>query len=164
VTEPVVRSLEADDDVEQLGRLIQNAYRSLAGYPRDDEYDAHIADVEGRRRDTIVVVAELDGRLVGSLTYVAGVVEGHSEHGDPDAASFRYFAVDPAVQGRGVGEAMVRWVIDRARSDGKRAILIHTLDVMRGAQRLYRRLGFVRDEAHDEDWDGIAGLAYRYDL
>ena len=110
------------------------------------------------------MVAELDSRLVGCLTYVAGVVEEHAEHGDPDAATFRYFGVDPAAQGRGVGEAMVRWVIDRAQSDGKRRVLIHTLEVMRGAQRLYERLGFVRDEANDEDWDGIAGLAYRYDV
>jgi GNAT superfamily N-acetyltransferase len=164
VAEPVVRLLGDDDDVDQLGRLIRAAYLSLPGYPKDDEYEAHLADIEGRRRDTVVIVAELDGRLVGCLTYVAGIVNGHVDHGDPDAATFRYFGVDPAAQGRGVGDAMVRWVIDRTRADGKRRILIHTLDVMRGAQRLYERLGFVRDEARDEDWDGLVGIAYRYDV
>jgi hypothetical protein len=31
---------------------------------------------------------------------------------------------------------------------------------MPGAQRLYDRLGFVRDPAGDDNWDGIVGLAY----
>jgi GNAT superfamily N-acetyltransferase len=164
VGDPVVRLLTPGDDVEGLGRIVQQAYFALPDYPHEDEYDAVLADVGGRRDATVVVVGELDGQLVGCLTYIAGLVEGHAEHGDPDAATFRYFGVDPVAQGRGVGDAMVRWVIDRARADGKQRVLIHTLEAMRGAQRLYERLGFVRDVAHDEDWDGIAGLAYRLDL
>jgi RimJ/RimL family protein N-acetyltransferase len=35
---------------------------------------------------------------------------------------------------------------------------------MPGAQRLYERIGFVRTAEHDENWDGIIGLAFAYDL
>ena len=164
MSDVLVRELRAGDDTEHLGRLIQAAYFGLPGYPREDEYDAEIADVAGRRDKTVVVVADLDGRLVGCLTYVPHPRERYAEHGDPDAATFRYFGVDPSMQGSGVGEAMVRWVLDRARADGRRRVLIHTLTSMRSAQRLYERLGFVRDPSHDEDWDGIAGLAYRHEL
>ena len=35
---------------------------------------------------------------------------------------------------------------------------------MPGAQRLYLRMGFLRDPDNDEDWDGITGLAFVYHL
>jgi predicted N-acetyltransferase YhbS len=59
---------------------------------------------------------------------------------------------------------MVQWCVDEARRLGRSRLRIHTLTMMLGAQRLYERLGFVRDPAHDAEWDGIAGLAYRLDL
>jgi hypothetical protein len=35
---------------------------------------------------------------------------------------------------------------------------------MPGAQRLYERIGFVRTPDHDENWDGITGLAFVLEL
>jgi GNAT superfamily N-acetyltransferase len=152
-----VRPVADGDDLEAIGRLIQAAYFALPGYPRDDEYDDEIADIASRRHATTVVIAEDDGD--------DGAVLGtYAEHGDPDAATFRYVAVAPDAEGRGVGRALVQWAIDRARADGKACVRIHTLESMVRAMRLYERVGFVRDAAFDEDWDGIAGVAYRYDL
>ena len=59
---------------------------------------------------------------------------------------------------------MVRWCIAEARRLGRSRLRIHTLTMMQGAQRLYERLGFVREPDHDADWDGVVGLAYRLDL
>lgn len=101
-----------------------------------------------------------DDRVVGCLTYVADHDNPHAEFDDPGSASFRYFGVDPHVQGHGVGEAMVRWCAPRALADGRERIRIHTLESMPAAQRMYLRLGFVRDPALDGDWEGIVGLAF----
>lgn len=157
-----VRLLAEGDDLAAAGALVQQAYFALPGYPRDDEYDAIIGDVESRVGDAQVVVAFLDGRLVGCLTYVPDEHSPHAEFDDEHAASFRYFGVDPAVQGRGVGEAMVQWCIDAARRDGRHRLRIHTLESMPVAQRLYLRMGFVREPELDENWDGIVGLAFAY--
>ena len=156
----VVRPITPDDDSAAAGAIVQAAYFGLPGYPRDDEYDALLGDVAGRAHDAIVVVALDDGQVVGCLTFVEGIGSRHAEFDDAHAASFRYFGVVPSVQGRGVGEAMVQWCIDRARANGKLRIRIHTLESMPAAQRLYVRMGFQRDESHDEDWDGIKGLAF----
>ena len=160
----LVRPLAPGDDHAAVGRLVQDGYFGLPGYPHDDEYDDEIARVAARGDGSLVVVAELDGAIVGCLTYAAHHTMADAEHDDPAAATFRYFAVSPAVQGRGVGEAMVRWVFERARADGKRRIHIHTLVVMVGAQRLYERLGFVRHPEGDAEWDGVVGLAYLADV
>jgi GNAT superfamily N-acetyltransferase len=108
--------------------------------------------------------AALAGRIIACLTFVGDHTNPHAEHGDEGAASFRYFGVDPAAQGAGAGRAMVQWCIDEARRLGRSRLRIHTLSMMASAQRLYERMGFVRDPDHDQDWDGIVGLAYRFDL
>jgi len=156
----VLRPLQPDDDMAAVGRLVQAAYFALPGYPHDPEYDESLADVAGRADEAQVMVAELDGEVVGCLTFVPDQNSSHHEFDDPDCASFRYFGVSPAVQGKGVGEAMVRWCIDAARTAGQHRLRIHTLEAMPGAQRLYQRLGFVRDPDADDDWEGIIGLAY----
>ena len=146
-----VRRLRPDDDAAAAGRVVQNAYFALAGYPRDDEYDELIGDVASRAREADVVVAVVDGRTVGCLTFVDGHDNAHAEFVDDDAASFRYFGVDPDASGRGVGEAMVRWCIDEARQAGRARLRIHTLTMMQGAQRLYERLGFVQSGSDEQE-------------
>lgn len=156
----MIRTLSQDDDLRLAGEIVRRAYFALEGYPRDPEYDEIIADVASRVDEAIVFGAFVDGRLVGCLTYVGSVDNVHAEHDDPGAASFRYFGIDPAAQGGGVGEAMVRRVIESARDDDKQRILIHTLTMMTAATRLYERLGFVRAPEMDASWDEVEGLAY----
>ena len=164
MTAVVVRALAPGDDHALLGDIVRRAYFALPEYPRDSEYDEIIADVAGRAAEegATVAVAELDGVAVGCVTFVVPGGPGH-EFADQRSASFRYFGVDPAVQGRGVGEAMVRWCIDRARAEGWPRLRIHTLESMPAARRLYERMGFMRDPASDEVWDGILGMAFVFD-
>jgi GNAT superfamily N-acetyltransferase len=159
-----VRPLAADDDHDAVGRIVQAGYFDLPGYPHEEHYDEEISRVAHRDPASLVVVAEVEGRIVGCLTYAADRGNADAEHDDPDAATFRFFAVDPSAQGKGVGESMVRWVFEQARADGKTRVHIHTLTMMHGAQRLYERLGFVRVPDDDEDWDGVVGLAYLADV
>jgi len=156
----LIRPLARGDDLCGAGEIVRRAYFNLDGYPHDPEYDAIIADVPSRVDDTLVLGAFIDDRLVGCLTYVGSVDNAHSEHDDPGAASFRYFGIDPEAQGGGIGEAMVRWVIERARVDGKQRVVIHTLTMMTAARHLYERMGFVRAPEQDGCWDNVDGLAY----
>jgi ribosomal protein S18 acetylase RimI-like enzyme len=52
------------------------------------------------------------------------------------------------VQGRGIGEALVRACIDRAREQGL-TIILHTTNHMPAAQRLYARMDFTRRPDRD---------------
>jgi GNAT superfamily N-acetyltransferase len=159
----VVRKLQPGDDAAAAGKVVQETYLQLPGYPRDDVYDEALAAVAARAVTSEIVVAVDGDRIIGCLTYVVHHTSPDYEFDDPEGASFRYFAVARSEQGRGVGAAMVQWCIERARSDGKRRLRIHTLESMPAAQRLYERLGFRRDPANDEDWDGIKGIAYVFD-
>lgn len=156
----VIRQATVADDLAAAGVVVRQAYFALPGYPHDPEYDDMIADVAARVHESIVVIALLDDRLVGCLTYVPDHHDPHAEFQDEEGASFRYFGVLPDVQGRGVGQAMVEWCVQRARADGRRRLRIHTLESMPAAQRMYLRMGFERDPENDEEWDGIRGIAF----
>ncbi len=48
------------------------------------------------------------------------------------------------------GTALVAACVERARAEGRRAVFLHSLPVMEGAQRIYAGFGFRR--VPDRDW------------
>lgn len=132
-----------------LGRLTVVAYEAL-GRPLEHGYDLELADIDRRSREATVLVAVGDGgRLLGGVTLVDDPSSPWAEFTDPDEAGIRMLAVDPAAQGQGVGEALVRACIERARAGGKRRLSLHSTPWMTTAHRLYERLGFQRDPGRD---------------
>jgi ribosomal protein S18 acetylase RimI-like enzyme len=166
------------DDFERIGELTLAAYRALAVDHLWGGYEHDIADTAGRAGSTEVLVASLDGEIVGSVTYVADSSSRWSEWTKPGEAQFRLLAVDTRVRHRGVGEALVRACLERASAESQ-PVVIHTTPWMASAQRLYERLGFTRRpdrdvpyeewradiddaEALPEEWVGRAFLGYSY--
>ncbi|MCF6506009.1 GNAT family N-acetyltransferase [Blastococcus sp. MG754426] len=119
-------------------------------------YAAELADVAGRARVAELLVARDDGgELIGSVAFVAGGEFGEVLE-SPDEAGFRMLVVDPRARGRGVGEALVRACLDRARETGRRRVVISTGTRMTAAHRLYERLGFTR--LPERDWTPVPGV------
>jgi len=138
--------------VERLGEIVVAAYEAVGALEGDDEYVPELRDVARRVREAVVLAAldEVGGAPLGCVTYVPGPDNAWAEHLRDGEASIRMLAVDPAAQGRGVGTALVEACLARARADGRRAVFLHSLPVMTGAQRIYDRLGFRR--VPERDW------------
>ena len=93
-----------------------------------------------------VLVSEADGRLAGFLSLLrwpqaTGAVDD--------------IAVRPDLQGRGLGEAMMRWALAWFRQEGMRRAWLDVLLDNAPALSLYRKLGFT---------PGATGLTYRRPL
>ena len=115
----------------------------------ESSYVRTLRDVEGRARDAVVLVAVEGDSVLGAVTYVPGPGP-YAEFDDLDAAGIRMLAVAPEAQGRGVGTALVRECLDRARSEGRSRVVLHSTPWMVTAGRIYPRLGFRR--APERDW------------
>lgn len=137
-----------------------------------DGYLADILDLDGRARDGRLVVAEHDGRVVGTVTYYDdAAAEGI---GWPTGwAGVRALGVDPTVRGRGVGRILMRVCLERARAAGAAVLCLHTAEFMTTAVAMYLAMGFRRVPSFDFDaasrmrLDGappVRVIAFRLDL
>jgi predicted N-acetyltransferase YhbS len=134
---------------DELGRITLDAYRGIDGHEPSEYYSAKLLDVASRARDSLVLVAEQDGELLGGVTYVGDADSPLAEFDDPDESCFRMLAVRPDRQGHGTGAALVQACIDQAGRDGKRALTLYSTPAMTAAHLLYERFGFRRAEARD---------------
>jgi ribosomal protein S18 acetylase RimI-like enzyme len=148
-------------EYEAAGELCVLAYGALEG-ESDVGYFDELRDV-GTRAEVVpvLVAAQPDGTLLGTVTYVPGPGP-YAETDRDDDAAFRMLAVAPWAQGRGVGRALVDECIRRARADGRRGIAIYTRPSMRVAHRMYESMGFAREPGRDWEFEPGEWLwAYR---
>ncbi len=159
-----VRELRSPEEARALGALTVDAYTGLADLTQGSPYLDELADVERRAAAAVVLVAvDADGEVAGGVTYVPGLGP-YAEFDDPNDAGLRMLAVARAYRGRGVGTALVRACIDRAREERRPRLWLHTTADMADAQRIYVRLGFRRAPEADVHLSDIDLLAYVLDL
>jgi L-amino acid N-acyltransferase YncA len=104
-----------------------------------------------------VVVAEEDGRVLGSATM------GPNRPGRGSHVGTASFMVDETARGRGVGRALGEHVLVWSREAGFRAVQFNAVvETNTGAVRLWRSLGFriigTVPEAFDSRTHGLVGL------
>ncbi len=119
------------DLVDAFARLIPQL-SSSASPPTSDHLKAIVA-----APDSVLFVAEIEGRVVGSLT----LAWYHMPTGTK--AWIEDVVVDESARGRGVGDALNRAAIDEALRRGARHVNLTSRPTREAANRLYQRLGFV---------------------
>lgn len=124
-------------DVAAVQRVIAAAFPMADGPAAGP--GAEVGLNEALRRDpawipALCLVAVRDGRVVGQLTSSAGTLTGPA--GECRLVGIGPVAVHPAVQGSGVGRALLTEVVDRARRSGEVAL------VLLGDPAFYGRFGF----------------------
>lgn len=134
--------------------VIGRANAEFAGRVPESFFASYLAsaqDLEGRlAAGGDILVAERDGRVVGTITYFREANdEGMGPGFPPGTSGIRATAVDPASRGLGLGVALVEACLDQARRDGRAAVALHTAAFMTAAMGLYERIGFVRDPSFD---------------
>lgn len=90
--------------------------------------------------DVIILVAELDGAVVG---YTYSTVEGidYMSLRGP-AGALHDIVVDPAHRGHGVGQTLLDKTIAALEARGVPQIVLHTASLNENAKRLFARSGF----------------------
>ena len=95
-----------------------------------------------------VLVARLDGAIVGTLTLVVFRIPTGVRAWIEDVV------VDDSARGHGVGDLLNRFALERARARGAKTVDLTSRPSREAANRLYQRIGFQPRETN----------VYRYDL
>ena len=96
----------------------------------------------------VLFVARVEGRIVGSLTLATFPIPTGVRAWIEDVV------VDEAARGKGVGEALNTFALQRARERGAKTVDLTSRPSREAANRLYQRLGFVARDTN----------VYRYTL
>src|SRR5215211_5868485 len=70
---------------------------------------------------------------------------------DAERCEAKRLYVRPEFRGRGLGLALLQWVIAEARAAGYRELIGDTMPVMEQALKMYDRIGFERTRAYSAD-------------
>jgi GNAT superfamily N-acetyltransferase len=131
MTVEVVVAEQVDDELAAaLGSLIPQL-SSSSPPPTADELGAIVASP-----DSVLYLARLDGRIVGSLTLAFYRIPTGLKAWIEDVV------VDASARGHGVGEALNKAAIDEARRRGAKHVSLTSRPSRESANRLYQRLGF----------------------
>ena len=105
-----------------------------------------------------VWIAELHGRPAGCVMCVRDEA--------PGTARLRLLLVEPDARGLGIGDRLVRAVVDFARGVGYRELVLWTNDILAAARRIYQRHGFVlvAEKLHRSFGKDLNGQDWRLDL
>jgi ribosomal protein S18 acetylase RimI-like enzyme len=95
---------------------------------------------------TVLVARDDDGAIVGTLTLVMYRVSSGLK------ARIEDVIVDSSVRGQGVGEALVREGMARATDANVLMLELTSMPYRESANRLYKRLGFVRKPTNVYVW------------
>jgi ribosomal protein S18 acetylase RimI-like enzyme len=176
MTDTQVRPLTTAD-IPTVRTVLREANRALGQVVSKPIFDAYLADVldlEARLDISETFVAEHRGRVVGTITYFRDANdEGIGPRVPPGTAGIRAVATHPDARGLGLGRRLAETAVERARADGRDAIVLHTWMLMSAAIGLYESLGFRRAPSLDAGTreffatgveEDIPALAFRLDL
>ncbi|MDH4155799.1 MAG: GNAT family N-acetyltransferase [candidate division Zixibacteria bacterium] len=142
--EVIIRPLSESDSLEELTELLHRAYRVLADL--NLRYMATHQDVNVTRdriKNGRCFVAEMDGQVVGTITYYE---PGHSKGSPwlerPEIAHIGQMGVAPELQGRGIGTRLMNYTERVARGDGAVELALDTAEPATHLIKWYERLGY----------------------
>lgn len=147
--------------------LVERAFAAgpYGKLPVSAERRAFERDTAGRAASGAVLVARDGERVVGTSSVLRAATP-YSRVARPGEAEVRLLAVDPAAQGAGLGEALVRASLGIALEWGADALVLDTGALNTRAQALYERLGFERqpDREAQVSAAGVESHVYRFAL
>jgi GNAT superfamily N-acetyltransferase len=140
---PLIRDYSPNDStqVNALALLafeqFKDAYLDWPGFQAKIGNMSALADVGE------IIVAEIEGRIVGTVAYV-GPGATKSEFFRPEWPIMRMLVVAPDSRGLGIGRALAEECLRRAKRDGASMFALHTSELMQIALPMYLRMGFTR--------------------
>lgn len=146
-----VRQLVADDSLVELTDLLHRAYAPLAEMGL--RYMATHQSVEVTRRRVEqgqCFVALAGGVISGTIVFKeTGQTRGCPWYDRSDVASIGQFAVEPALQGNGLGRRLMALAEERALTSGARELALDTAEPASHLIAWYERLGYRHIEYAD---------------
>lgn len=98
---------------------------------------SNISETYLKQKDSCFWVAEIDGRVVGSVACLPAAEA-------PECLELKRLSVRRSHRGMGIAKVLCRTVADFTRDRGYAAVILYTSVVQRDAQKLYEHIGYEK--------------------
>jgi GNAT superfamily N-acetyltransferase len=134
--------------IERLTRGDEDRLRAIRLHALADAPDAFGATSD---KETALLFEDWQRKLEQSAIFVATTADGHDvgialgarHKNQSDTALLRSMWVAPQMRGLGIAEALVDYVVEWARSEGFRRLILDVVESNASAMRLYIKKGFI---------------------
>lgn len=126
----------------------------------DYTFEAYVAEPLGEfakrtsQRERIWI-AKYQGKVIGVIAIVQA---------SEAAAQLRWFLVDQAFQGKGIGSKLISEAIEFSKLRQYRSIFLWTVELLQNAGGIYEKLGFKLTESNSQELWGRELIEQRYQL
>jgi ribosomal protein S18 acetylase RimI-like enzyme len=143
IANPTLRHHLDPDDAAAIAEVHRAVYCEEYGLNHDFvdevERDVRYATTRGWPEAGAVWLAELDGRVAGSM---ALTFEGQNADG-VFVGQLRWFALELELRGSGLGRRLLEELLETAEDQGIDQLELDTFSELRAAAHLYRAYGFT---------------------
>lgn len=155
-------------DAEEMAHVSMRAWHlSLKdivpqGFLEQFQYEKQVEKYVGRAQDPewLLLVAEFEGKVVGMI----GTKDNDSEPLKYEK-QIKVMYVDPALQNRGIGKALLVSLFDELKKQGLQRIMLWCIEANKSACSFYEKRGGRRIEPIDppEEYAAMPHVAYTWD-
>jgi GNAT superfamily N-acetyltransferase len=154
---PTIRSHLLPGDIGSIVHLHGILY--AREYNFDYTFEAYVAGplatfALNRSDRERIWIAEHEGRIVGSIAAVEA---------EPEVAQLRWFLVDPAMRGHGLGRRLFEESVQFCRDAGYTRIILWTVSALTTAAHLYHAFGFEITESIPATHWGVEVVEEKYE-
>ncbi len=154
-----VREATPEDDI-RIGDLLVEAFVTAYALKMPevvvhDERKRELRAVAEKRKHATILVAELDRKIVGTVSIFKPGAPG-TEAWLSEGADLRHLATDVSLHGKGLAGALLSRAEAIVRDEWKaKHLCLHVRRGAAGVARLYVSRGYVRDPSGDFDKPGV---------
>jgi putative acetyltransferase len=140
----MIERVETAAQVEEVRTLFEEYWGSFGFTPCFQSFSAELAGLPGPYvpPQGRLALARIDGQPMGC---------GAFKPFDGRRCEFKRLYVRPAARGRGIGQALLDWLIAEAKTAGYTEVLGDTMPVMQQALQMYERMGFEQTGPYAAD-------------
>ncbi|MGM0834778.1 MAG: GNAT family N-acetyltransferase [Bacillota bacterium] len=158
------------NEIPSIRQQRVEAYQGYAPLLPEEHWEAlkkSILSEPGLQKGVEIIVAESDGKILGSVVLFPPKIKAYEGFGDVlEHSEIRMLAVAPSSRGKRVASSLVKECITRTKNKCYPAIGLHTGEFMEGSIQLYTQFGFLHTPEHDFEPadDGIIVKAFKLTL
>jgi ribosomal protein S18 acetylase RimI-like enzyme len=138
---PVIRDFLQSDKTRVNALAIRAFEQFRDAYQDWPALQAKIGNLSALADVGEVIVAEVEGQIVGAVAYV-GPGAPKAAFFQPEWSIMRMLVVAPDSRGLGIGRALAEECLRRAKRDQASVFALHTSKLMQVALPMYQRMGF----------------------